>query len=61
MKHLTESILLLFSGTTLGIAGETLDQIDTVLGIILKAVSIISFLTVIIINLKNIKKFLWNK
>lgn len=55
MTREIETVSLLIMGTTLGVSGELLDQIDLIAGIALKVVSIISFLTVIIINWKKIK------
>jgi len=55
--HLFLDWCLLVIGTSTAFAGLNLAEIDLILAIVLKIVSIISFTTLIIINWKKIKTF----
>ena len=54
-SNLSDTILLTV-GTATGIVGLSLQEIDVILGIVLKAVSIVSFIIVAIVNLKKLFK-----
>lgn len=54
-KQLISDILLFIGAAIVGFSGEVLDNINLLLGIALKAVSIVSFIILIILNWKKIK------
>ena len=53
--NLSDTVLLAV-GTATGIAGLQYDEIDIILGIVLKLVSIVSFVIVAIVNIKKLFK-----